>query len=221
LALAAVVAAPVTAGASVTFGADLSNTPTQAPFIYAFAPVIDPGGLPNTGAPISGVLVSVRVKTTGPAGTGAIRILTQTSHPDATTYGFLNTPPEISIPFTADATAAGHITQLLTRRPITAGQKLGWYVNDSTNTIKSNYNDPTAECSYTGASHPVGAMVDYSTAGCNNNIVLESGTIEADADATTQAACPVVPRTPVKKCKKKKGKSKQAAASKKKCKKKK
>jgi hypothetical protein len=237
----AVLAMPASAGATpITFGADLSNTPAQSSNIYSFAPVIDPGGMANTGAPTGGILVSVRIKTTGAAGTGTIRVLTQTSHPDSMTYGFRNTAPEIPIPFAADATPAGHVTEVLTRRPINAGDKLGWYFNDPTNSVKESYNDFSGECAYTGTPHPVGTTVNYFTPACNSNIILESGTIEADADgdgfgddtqdhcptdASTQGTCPVAappptfaPVTPSakKKCKKKHKRSPTAA---KKCKK--
>jgi hypothetical protein len=234
VAIAAAMAVPGTAGAAVTFGADMTKTPANSTAALSFAPVVDPSGAPNTGAPISGVLVSVRVKTTGAANTGTIRVLTQTSHPDATTYGFLNTAPEISIPFTADADPAGHVTQVLTRRPIDMGQKLGWFMNDPGMATKVSYNDFPGECAFFGAPHPTGTEQNYGTGSCNNNIILESGTIEADADHDgygdeTQDACPTngathstcpLPAKTKKKCKKKK-KHHSAFAAKKKCKKKK
>jgi hypothetical protein len=233
-----------TATASTVFGADLTNTPDWPTSQYSMTAVIDPGGAADTGAPLSGILTSVRIKTRGAGGTGVIRILTLTSHPDAFTYNFLNDGPEIPVTVTADATPTGHITEVLTRRPIAAGQHLGWYVDDVPGNIKENYVDASAECAYTaGSTAGPSTTQPYSTAACNHNVPLLSGTIEPDADhdgygdetqdqcptdATTQAACPASTSTaaatttpsttppPKRKCKKKKH---RAAAVAKKCKK--
>jgi hypothetical protein len=100
-----------------------------------------------------------------------IRILTLSSHPDATTYNFFNDAPEIPVDVTADATPGGHTTEVLTRRPISAGQHLGWYVNDPGGTIFENYFDATAECAYTaGSTAGPGTTQPYSTVACNHNV---------------------------------------------------
>jgi hypothetical protein len=233
------------ASAATTFGADLSNTPDWPTQAYTMTSVMDPGGATNTGAPVSGILTSVRIKTRGAAGSGVIRILTLSSHPDAFTYNFFNDGPEIPVDVTADATAGGHVTQALTRRPISAGQHLAWYVNDPLGNINENYVDATAECAYTnGSTAGPGTTQPYSTASCNHNVPLLLGTIEADADhdgygdetqdqcptdASTQGPCPTgtatqpatttTTPTPRRKCKK--HRSLSASAAKKHCKKRK
>jgi hypothetical protein len=184
--------------------------------------------------------VSVRVRTAGAAGNGVIRVLRQTSHPDASTYGLLNTDPEIPISVTADGTVPGHVTEVLTRRPIFAGDRLGWYINDpGSATFEQAAPGAPTQCAFAaGSAWTVGTSRDHQTVGCNNLPVLLSGTIEADADgdgfgdetqdqcptnAAIQTACPTgvpLPGTaPKKKCKKK-HRSADASVAKKKCKKK-
>jgi hypothetical protein len=219
--VAAMLAAPASASAATVFGADMSQEPGFATSIYTVTTVIDPGGAANTGAPISGILTSVRLKTEGAAGSGVIQILTQTSHPNVNDYVFANVAPEIPITVTAGP-SPGHVTEVLTRRPIVAGQKLAVDLDDGTSTILDAYHDASAGCAFAG-SNPVGSPTTYSFGGCNENLPLISGTIEADADgdgfgddtqdqcptnASTQAPCPtttpvVAPPPHKKKCKKK------------------
>lgn len=175
--------APASAEAAVTFGADLSQSPNWPTSSFSLVNVTDPGGTTDTGAPQSGVLTAVRIRTRGAGGSGVIRILSEKSHPDLSTYGFFNDPPEIPVTVTADATLTGHITQVLTRRPIAAGQHLGWYTNDPGGTIREDSSDPTAECAYTtGSDSGPGTTQSYFTSGCNENVLLVSGTIENDFD---------------------------------------
>ena len=229
-------ALPTSASAATVFGADLTQDPLYTTSAFSIVTVIDPGGAANTGAPISGILTSVRLKTSGGGGSGVIKVLTLTDHADSSTYTFLNDGPEV--PISVTPSVSPHVTEVLTRRPIAAGQKLAIEMDDAGGTIYEAYNDPTAECAYT-SNHAVGTSIDYSTVGCNENPPLLSGTIEADADhdgygddtqdqcptdATTQAPCPTTPTTPTtppphkKKCKKHKHRS--AEVAKKKCKKK-
>jgi hypothetical protein len=229
-----VAAAPSSASAATVFGADLSQSPAHTSNSLTVVSVIAPGGAPDLGAPVSGILVSVRVKAAGDAGTGAVRVLTETAHPDAQSYSFLNTAPEIMVPIAADA-LGGHVNEVLTRRPIIAGQRLAWWITYSVGTIANAYHEDTAECAYR-SDHPVGTTEGYSTVACNQNPPLVSGTIEADADgdgygdesqdfcptnSAQQTPCPAAPSQPkAKKCKKGKGKKKaKTAAAKKKCKK--
>jgi hypothetical protein len=234
LVIAALLAAPASASAATVFGADMTQEPGFATSIYTVTTVMDPGGAANTGAPVGGILTSVRLKTEGAAGSGVIQILTQTSHPNPNDYVFANTAPEIPITVTAGP-SPGHVTEVLTRRPIVAGQKLSVDLDDGTSTILDAYHDASAECAFAG-SNPVGTPTTYSIGGCNENLPLISGTIEADADgdgfgddtqdqcptnASTQGPCPttapvVPPTSPKKKCKKKH----RSAAAAKKCKKK-
>jgi hypothetical protein len=240
LVAAALLVAPASASAATVFGADMTQSPSLSSSLYSITNVVKPDGSADTGAPVSGVLVSARIRTTGAGGSGVIRVLRETSHPDASTYGLLNTDPEIPVTVTADATIPGHITEVLTRRPISAGDRLAWYTNDPGGAIKEQAaTGPPAQCAFAaGAAHTVGSSFDYSTVGCNNLPILLSGTIEADADAdgfgdetqdqcptnsTTQGSCPVSAPAPLpahkKKCKKKKHRSADAVVAKK-CKKK-
>src|SRR4029077_9555908 len=220
------------ASAATVFGADMTQDPALHTTHYSIVTVIDPGGAANTGAPVSGILTSVRLKTSQNAGSGVIQLLTQVTHPDADTYGFLNDGPEIPISVTADATTAGHITKVLTRRPIAAGQKLAVDLDDPGGTVRDAYNDPTAECAFRDFT-AVGDTQETRTPTRNHNPPLISGTIESDADhdgfgddtqdqcptnASTQGPCPVSP-VHKKKCKKKKHRSSDAVVAKK-CKKK-
>ncbi len=181
---AAAAVTPTTSSAATVFGADLNHDPTNSTVHDSVTNLTLPGNASDV-APVSGVLTSVRIRTAGNGGTGVIRILTQTSHPDATTYGFLNTTPEIPVTVTADASPSGHLTEVVTRRPITAGQRLAWYIDDNpTGSVHSTYIDAAATCAYLlPGTQPAGTSADYTTSGCGNGAVMISGTIEPDADA--------------------------------------
>jgi hypothetical protein len=131
------------------------------------------------------------------------------------------------------------VTQTLTRRPISAGQRLGMRIDDSGASIRATWNDsstaPNAECAYTGTPHDVGFDLAYSTFMCNNNPILVQGTVESDADgdgfgddtqdlcptnSSTHGSCPPAPPPQTKKKCKKKHKKRSAEVAKKKCKKK-
>jgi hypothetical protein len=230
---------PSSAGAATVFGADMTQ-PANITTTFSIVNVIQPNGLLDNGAPVSGILTSVRVKTSGVAGAGVIRVLQEVDHPSATIYTFNNTAPEIPVSVTADATTEGHITEVLTRRPIAAGQRLGWQTTSGGTGITEGYHAPSGQCAFSFLSHSVGADLTYSTDTCNNNLVLLSGTIEADADgdgfgdetqdgcptnAAVQGPCPAVappssPSSPVKKKRCKKKKHHSGAVIAKKCRKK-
>jgi hypothetical protein len=219
----------------------MTESPDGSTSFFSFVNVIEPDGTPDNGAPVSGILTSVRIKSRGVAGTGVVRVLREVDHPNATTYSFNNTAPEIPVSLTADATPAGHITEVLTRRPIAAGERLGWQTIPASSSVEQVYFAPDGECAYSELSHSPGSNLTYTTMLCNQNLLLASGTIEADADGDgfgddTQDACPADPQIhegpcvvqgapqsgPHKKCKKK-HKKRSASKSKKtkKCKKKK
>ena len=113
--------------------------------------------------PSSGILTSVRIKTRGVAGAGVIRVLTEVDHPNATTYSFNNTAPEIPVTVTADATSAGHITEVLTRRPIAAGQRLGWQTIPASSSLEQQYFAPSGECAFSELFHSLGANLSYTS----------------------------------------------------------
>jgi hypothetical protein len=243
VALVAAIALALSSGsasAATVFGADMTQQPVASTTTQSVVNVIAPGGGVDNGAPASGILTSVRIKTNGTAGDGFIRILTEVSHPDLVTYEFINHGPDIPVHVTADAAPAGHITEVQTRQPISAGQRLAWYVDDSGGTINEGYASATAECAYIRgpAGGPDTSSHAYDTFSCPIDVLLASGTIEADSDGDgygdeTQDSCPAYPQIhdgacPVKgppptfnhkKCKKKHHRA--AKVAKKKCKKKK
>jgi hypothetical protein len=115
---------------------------------------------------------------------------------------------------------------------------LGWQSIPKSSETDNMYFAPSGECAFSELFHSLGADLDYTTNLCNHNLLLASGTIEADADgdgfgdetqdacptdAATQDACPAAPTSPTtrKRCKKKHKKHAAGAAKKKKCKKKK
>ena len=183
IAFACMLIAPAGARAATVFGADLNQDPTNSTAHDSVTNLTLPGTASDV-APVSGVFTAVRIRTAGNGGTGVIRILSQTSHPDATTYGFLNAAPEIPVTVTADPSTAGHVTEVLTRRPIAAGQRLAWYIEDNpTGSVHSTYIDAAATCAYLlPGTQPVGTSADYTTSGCGNGAVMIAGTIEPDAD---------------------------------------
>ncbi len=232
--------APSMASASSTVGAaDLSGTPIEQCGASPgdpcnFVPLNTPSGAQEPGSPITGVVTSLRMRTTGPAATLMIRPVRL-----ITGLTFLNVGPEVAFPVTADGTGAGHITQATgVRMPISAGDRLGiGYTLPIGGGPQLGVISPSAACGYLqgpGADHPVGTQKTYITNGSCSAELLLQGTVEADADrdgfgdetqdqcptnGATQGPCPVTPPTKKKKCKHKK-KHKSGAVIAKKCKKK-
>ena len=183
-------------------GADMSAEPGDLfppPPASAYVNVENPPGATNNFATVSGVLTSVRMRTQGNAGVGVIRVVRQTGMPNPSTFTFLNVGPEIPITVTADASDEGHITEVLTRRPIEVGDRLSWYTSQVGIQAQHNYQgeSATGQCAYLddGATHLVGTSFDYTDLACNQNVQLHEGTIEPDADGDgygdeTQDLCP-------------------------------
>ena len=161
------------------------------------------------GAPVGGVLTSVRVRTRGNAGTGAIHVLRSTSPLSASAITFLNVGPDIPFSAAGDLGLSGHVTEIPTRRPFAAGDRLG--LTNNTPTMLAYYADAPTDCVFLAGSHAPDTSTDYTGAGCNNLIPQVQGTVEPDADgdgygdvsqdacptnSTTHAACPVVIPTP-------------------------
>ena len=112
---------------------------------------------------------------------------------------------------------------------------MGWQTIPASSSLEQQYFAPSGECAFSQLFHSLGANLSYTTILCNHNLLLTSGTIEADADgdgfgddtqdqcpaaASTQGPCPGLGHK--KKCKKRKQKHRndQAVAGKKECKKK-
>jgi hypothetical protein len=249
LAVLSVVILPASASAATTFGADMTQTPVLSSCANEITgDVKNQAGEPVTGTPISGVLTSVSIKTQGAGGEGLIRVVRQIGPPQAPgNYDFLNVGPDIPVTVTEDMSAQGHITDVPTRQPIEAGDRLSIYFpDDGSCAIKSAWDDggTTPVCavlpSAAGpAGHTPGVTLTFAGSTCNSPQML-SGTVEPDCDAdgfgdetqdTNGAVCtppappstqpPVTPVKKKKKCKKAKGKGKgkAAPAPKKKCRK--
>ena len=228
--------APVGAGASVTVGADLTQAVNSGCGYCSALTLTKSSGMPETGSPVTGVLVSARVKTQGPGANGWIRVLRETS-----TANSFHNAGEAAFTAPTNDTPGGEVTTVLTRIPIQAGDRIAVaFPNNAVNYLRQG-----APASCTAHIDDVDTNSDgtdrpYSTSFCGAAEVLANGTVEADADgdgygdetqdlcpsdptqhlvACPSAAPPQLPATPNnKKCKK--AKKKSAAAAKKKCKKK-
>jgi hypothetical protein len=247
LVVAVLLVAPAGAGATtVTFGADLTQSVTVGPACASstgqpcsVVTTSHTDGFGERGSPIDGVLTSARVKTVGGATTVDVRVL----RPDPVlAANYLNVGPEIPIPVPdVPGSSTGVISEATgLHHPITTHDRLGiGWIQPST---PLNYGIAAggSSCAFrqqptdTDGGHPVDTTVQYHTAGCAFEILVQ-GTVETDADhdgygdetqdqcptdASTHGPCPTSTPPPVhkKKCKKKKHRS--AEAAKKKCKKK-
>jgi hypothetical protein len=205
--------APSAASAAATVGAaDLSGTPVEQcdglPQTCNFVPLNTPSGAEEPGSPITGVITSLRMRTTG----GAVTFMIRPVRKNATmALTFLNVGPEVAFPVAADGTAAGHITEATgVHLPITVGDRLGLgYTNVSPRPMIGAIGGARA-CGFfqePGNTHPVGTEKTYST-GCPAELLVQ-GTAESDADhdgfgdetqdqcptnASTQGPCPVSAR---------------------------
>jgi hypothetical protein len=159
-----------------------------------------------TGAPFGGVLTSVRVRTQGAAGTGTIHVLRNTTPLAAAGITFLNVGPDIPFSATADPDPSGHVTEIPTRRPFAAGDRLG--LTNDTASMYAYYFDAPTDCVFLVATHAPDTTAAYSGAGCNNFVPEVQGTVEPDVDgdgygdvsqdacptnSTLQTACPIPP----------------------------
>jgi hypothetical protein len=183
------------AHAATTFGSVAQPTTFGYVNNSSVTTVLDPGGGTHAGSPVAGVLVKAQIRTRGGGGAGFIRVLRLQSPPVALKYSFLNVA-EVPVTVSADATVAGHVTEVDTRIPISGGDRLGVvFPNDNAGNIRLANRDLTGECAYGGSDHPVGSTVELSASGCNQNIPLLAGVVEADADGDgygdeSQDACP-------------------------------
>ena len=191
--------APSAASAAATVGAaDLSGTPVEQcgglTQTCNFVPLNTPSGAEEPGSPITGVITSLRMRTTG----GAVTFMIRPVRKNATmALTFLNVGPEVAFPVAADGTAAGHITEATgVHLPITAGDRLGLgYTNVSPRPMIGAIGGARA-CGFfqgPGNTHPVGTEKTYST-DCPAELLVQ-GTAEPDADHDgfgdeTQDQCP-------------------------------
>jgi hypothetical protein len=184
-------------------------------------------------------MTTVTMRTTGGAATIKVRPVAQ--HP-MVALTFLNIGPEVSLPVTADGSAAGHLTSATGLHVrIGIGNRLGLGHVSATPEPELGVTNGASSCGYlqgAGNEHPVGTEKPYTSDGSCARELLLQGVVEPDSDgdgfgdetqdlcptnAAIQVACPVSV-TPAagakKKCKKKKRKD-SAEAAKRKCKRKK
>ncbi len=189
-------------------GDEMLSSPTWVNAGSALTKMLNGDGSTNAGSPIAGVLTSVRLRSTGSAGTGKVHVLRNTGPLSVFPIGFLNVGPDIPFAATADATADGHYTEIATRQPIAVGDRLG-ISHSSPGMAVYRVATDAADCVFINTlPHAVGAVANYSNVGCNKFIPLVRGTVEPDADAdgygdvtqdscstdsTTQSACPPTP----------------------------
>jgi hypothetical protein len=225
LAVAACLAAPASASASVTFGADVDNLSADVACLNCGAvSYTHSDGSPDRGSPIAGVVVQVRVRTWDGGAAGSVRIL----HPSTALYEFINTS-EMPISVPADATVGGQVREFPARLKVAFGDRLGIYFEGTT--VRNFHMDSDALCGTRGGPpQAVGDAGFYPPTLCGGDEALIQGRVEPDADLDgfgdeTQDGCPAQAGTQgacVKKCKKKHRKRSAAATKKKKnCKKKK
>jgi hypothetical protein len=204
---ACALAFPSSAGA-VTFGADLSQGTSGTMACggssgqpCSFFTETRSTGEGESGAPISGILTSIRLRHQGISVSVSFRVLRPQGG-----LNYLNVAPETYAIVPAVGTSGGSVTQISTRLPIQAGDRLG---------IGFAYPGAAGVFSFTaegfprtclfrsgaGSDHPPGATATYTNIGCTSGTgkeVLIAGTVEPDGDGDqlgdeSQDNCPSVP----------------------------
>ena len=172
-------AAPGSASAASTFGADLADpalTPDSSDLGVAALTVTKSDTTAETGSPISGVMVSARVRTTG-AASGFVRVL----QPFLVANQFVNQGQEP----VATTMAGDHVTEVPTRLRIAAGDRIA-AAFPFAGFVSFLHSDPDAvyRCRNEPPAHAVGVAEFYNVAGCGPGSfeVLVQGTVEPDAD---------------------------------------
>ena len=175
---------PGSAPAAVTFGSDLSQIPGSNCVDCAALTLKTSSGSELTGSPVNGTLISARIKTRLEAATGSFRVLRPAgSLADPLNLNFLNVG-EAPVSVTADASPAGHVTEVQTSLPIAMGDRLA--VSFPNQDLHYLVNSPNALCAYRpeGPPQPVGSNAAYSADGCGIYEVLIAGTVDPDHSVT-------------------------------------
>jgi hypothetical protein len=194
---------PEGAQGAVVFGADLTqsvSTPggcgASAGQPCSFFGDTTSIGTPETGSPMTGALVSVRLRHYNdhtPPVPIAIRAFRATSTTDA----YLNVAPEIPTTVPQATTPGGEVTEFPMHRTIAAGDRLGLGFTRPSYPFYFLASSASALCRFrqgSGQEHPVDTAASYGTAGCQFEVLI-SGTVEPDADGDgygdeTQDGCP-------------------------------
>jgi hypothetical protein len=201
-AIAIALVAPQSARGAVIFGADLSqsvSTPggcaTTALQPCSYFTETTSAGAPEGGSPISGALVSVRLRHFNNA--QPLLIAIRTFRPTATPGEYLNVGPELPVIAPVAGTPEGEITEYPMHRVIAAGDRIGLGFTKPTYTFSFLANGVPRACRFragAGSEHPADTVATYDTAGCQGEVLI-SGTVEPDVDGDgfgdeTQDACP-------------------------------
>jgi hypothetical protein len=185
------------ARAAVIVGDDLSGNPISPGSEKRIVMSRTPDNILWGGSPISGVVTSVRVKTTGSAGSVKV-IFEHLSGNLGATGTYVKTHPDLSIPVAADVASGGHITEVSTRSPIDAGDVLGEEDQLAATKAYHVFSAPGVDtCSYSTLTSPqnVGDTGFFFNNGCNQYWPALQVTVEPDADHDgygdeTQDLCP-------------------------------
>lgn len=180
-------------GNPLTYASPADDT-TDLSYVAAF----NADGSDDAGSPIAGVITSVRVRSTGDAGTETVTLQRRIGPWDTGVGTFLKLA-DVPVNVAADPTSAGHITQVQARVPVNAGDVLGLEHPAGNDGVKL-FEIPTTVLSdtcayYPGVGQPVGLTWQFSLPGCGKWLVLEQATVEPDADHDgygdeTQDLCP-------------------------------
>jgi hypothetical protein len=200
-AIALAVVVPQSARGAVVFGADLSqavSTPggcaatAMSPCSYFTETRSD--ATAETGAPMAGALVSVRLRHYNPY---AILVALRLFRPTDTPGEYLNVGPEIPMIVPQATTPGGEVTEYPMHRVIAAGDRIGLGFTKPTFTFGFVATGGPRTCRFragAGSDHPVDTAASYDTSGCVGEVLI-SGTVEPDADGDgfgdeTQDGCP-------------------------------
>jgi hypothetical protein len=200
LCLGGLAIAPALSVAS-TFGSDLTGTPNYfcsegVGFSCAVATKTHTGGTAEGGSPLTGVLVSVRLRHMGPATPVTVRVLRATG----TLNTFHNVAPEMALAAPASSDPAGVVTQISTRRPIVMGDLLGIGYPNEVARFYWGATGGSGACYFrdaTSGTHPPETDRTYNESGCGAEVLIQ-GTVEPDADSDgfgdgSQDNCPGAP----------------------------
>lgn len=198
LVLALALIAPQGAVAAETFGEPFTLAPTANLGKSMTVQVRNPDGSQFAGSPRTGVITSVTLLTSGSAGTLKLLFLRPTGPIGAIMF-FKKIAPDVPAFVTADASAAGHLTKVLTRVPVIRGDRVGIespnYDINATQQF-SALGNAVDLCGYKDLTPPwpVGDEFPLSVDLCLGSIPAVRATVERDADGDgygdeTQDSC--------------------------------
>jgi hypothetical protein len=192
---------PQGAQGAVVFGADLSQSVsspggcgTSAGDPCSFFGETTSAGTPETGSPMTGALVSVRLRHYN---TLPLQIAVRAFRATGATDEFLNVGPEIPTIVPEATTPGGEVTEYPMHREIAAGDRIGLGFIRPSYAFYFLAAGAPRQCRHragVGSEHPEDTAATYSTGACQSEVLM-SGTVEPDADGDgygdeTQDECP-------------------------------